>query len=135
MGGFGPIFGFLLYALVFIAAITSSIALLEAVSSVIMDRELEKNPNADKKSVRNKSVFLVSAIILLEGIFVSVDGLGANGLPQIFGQGCWLDTFDLISEGILMPLGACYMAIILPNAFVDEELTLEGNRFRTRRYL
>ena len=134
MGGFGPIFGFLLYALVFIAAITSSIALLEAVSSVIMDRELEKNPNADKKSVRNKSVFLVSAIILLEGIFVSVDGLGANGLPQIFGQGCWLDTFDLISEGILMPLGACYMAIILPNAFVDEELTLEGNRFRTRRF-
>ena len=26
------------------------------------------------------------------------------------------------------------MAIILPNAFVDEELTLEGNRFRTRRF-
>ncbi|MDD7718349.1 MAG: sodium-dependent transporter [Eubacteriaceae bacterium] len=134
MGGFGPIFGFILYGLVFIAAITSSIALLEAVSSVIMDRKLDKDPNADKKAVRNKSVLLVTAIVLIEGIFVSIDGLGANGLPQIFGQGCWLDSFDLISEGILMPLGACYMAIILPNSFVDEELTLEGNKFRTRKF-
>ena len=99
-----------------------------------MDRKLDKDPNADKKAVRNKSVLLVTAIVLIEGIFVSIDGLGANGLPQIFGQGCWLDSFDLISEGILMPLGACYMAIILPNSFVDEELTLEGNKFRTRKF-
>ena len=42
MGSAGPIFGFLLYFLVFIAAITSSIALLEAVGSVVMDKQIEK---------------------------------------------------------------------------------------------
>lgn len=134
MGSFGPLFGFLLYGLVFIAAITSSIALLEATSAVVMDKQLEKDPTKDKKKVRNNSVLAVGIFVLLEGIFVSMDGLGANGFPQIFGQGSWLDTFDLISEGILMPLGACYMAIILPNSFVDEELTLNGNKFKLQKF-
>lgn len=37
MGSVGPIFGFLLYFLVFIAAITSSISVIEAVVSAVID--------------------------------------------------------------------------------------------------
>ena len=130
MGSVGPIFGFLLYGLVFIAAITSSIALLEAVSAVIMDKRAEKGKPINRKMTTT----VMGLIVMAEAIFVSLDGLGANGFPQIFGQGCWLDSFDLVSEGILMPLGACYMAIVLPTKLVDEELTLEGNSFRTQRF-
>lgn len=130
MGGFGPIFGFLFYVLVFIAAITSSIALLEAVSSVVMDKRAEKGKPIDRKMV----VTIMGIIIGIEGVFVALDGLGANGFPQIFGQGCWLDAFDLVSEGILMPLGACYMAIILPTELVDKEVTLNNNKFRTQKF-
>lgn len=130
MGGFGPIFGFLFYVLVFIAAITSSIALLEAVSSVIMDKRAEKGKPIDRKMV----VTIMGIIVGLEGVFVALDGLGENGFPHFFGQGTWLDTFDLISEGILMPLGACYMAIILPTELVDKEVTLNNNKFVTQKF-
>ncbi|MEG0157387.1 MAG: sodium-dependent transporter, partial [Anaerovoracaceae bacterium] len=37
MGAAGPFFGFIMYTLVFIAAITSSISLLEVVVSAIID--------------------------------------------------------------------------------------------------
>lgn len=130
MGSVGPIFGFLLYGLVFIAAITSSIALLEAVSAVIMDKRAEKGKPINRKMTTT----IMGLIVMAEAVFVSLDGLGANGFPQIFGQGCWLDSFDLVSEGILMPLGACYMAIILPTSLVDGELTLEGNNFKTQKF-
>lgn len=130
MGKFGPIFGFIFYMLVFIAAITSSIALLEAISSTVMDKRMEKGKPMDRKRV----VTMMGIIVGLEGIFVALDGLGANGFPHIFGQSTWLDTFDLISEGILMPLGACYMAIILPTELVDKEVTLNGNKFRTQKF-
>lgn len=130
MGGFGPIFGFIFYGLVFIAAITSSIALLEAVSSTVMDKRAEKDKPIDRKLV----VTIMGIIVGIEGVFVALDGLGGNGFPQIFGQGCWLDSFDLVSEGILMPLGACYMAIILPTELVDKEVTLNGNKFRTQKF-
>lgn len=130
MGSFGPIFGFIFYGLVFIAAITSSIALLEAVSSTVMDKRAEKGKPIDRKLV----VTIMGIIIGIEGVFVALDGLGGNGFPQIFGQGCWLDSFDLVSEGILMPLGACYMAIILPTELVDKEVSLNGNKFRTQKF-
>lgn len=130
MGSLGPLFGFLLYALVFIAAITSSISLLETVCSVLMDKRAEKG----KPYNRNSAVLLMGLFVIAEGVFVSLDGLGSHGFPQIFGQGSWLDTFDLISEGILMPLGACYMAIILPNELVDKELTLNNHKFKTQKF-
>lgn len=108
MAGFGPVFGTLFYTLVFIAAITSSISLLETVVAVVIDKKQEKGKNAN----RNGIVLVVGALIAIEAVFVSLDGLGSNGFVQILGQGCWLDTFDLISEGILMPLGALIMSII-----------------------
>lgn len=72
--------------------------------------------------------------IAITSTIVSLDGLGANGFPQFFGQSSWLDAIDLISEGILMPLGACYCAIVIPVEMVDEEVSLNGNRFRTKNF-
>ncbi len=130
MGKFGPIFGFLMYGLVFIAAITSSISLLEGITAVAMDKAIEKG----KKPNRKKYATMLGISIAITASLVSIDGLGANGFPQFFGQSRWLDSIDLISEGILMPLGACYCAIVIPTAWVDEEVTLNGNKFRTKRF-
>ena len=73
MGSVGPIFGFLLYGLVFIAAITSSIALLEAVSAVIMDKRAEKGKPINRKMTTT----IMGLIVMAEAVFVSLDGLGA----------------------------------------------------------
>ena len=95
-----------------------------------MDKRAEKGKPMNRKSVVN----LIGLIVCLEGVFVALDGLGENGFPHIFGLDTWLDTFDLISEGILMPLGACYMAIILPTELVDKEVTLNNNKFRKQKF-
>lgn len=130
MGGFGPLFGFLFYSLVFIAAITSSIALLEGIAAVAMDKAIEKG----KKPNRKKIVTILGISIGITASLVSLDGLGANGFPQFFGQSTWLDSIDLIAEGILMPLGACYCAIVIPTSWVDEEATLNGAQFKTKTF-
>lgn len=128
MGFVGPIFGFLFYGLVFIAAITSSISLLEGITAVAVDKMEEKGKNVK----RNTLVLALGISIAITSVLVSLDGLGANGFPQFFGQGCWLDAIDLISEGILMPLAACYCAIVIPTSLVEEEITLNGEKFKTK---
>lgn len=130
MGAVGPFFGFLMYLLVFIAAITSSISLLEGTVAVVMDRYIEKGKKFNRKTITT----VMGISIAVTASLVSMDGLGANGFPQFFGQGCWLDAIDLIAEGILMPLGACYMAIIIPTSLVDKEATLNGAQFKTKGF-
>ncbi|MGN1334253.1 MAG: sodium-dependent transporter [Anaerovoracaceae bacterium] len=130
MGAVGPFFGFLMYFLVFIAAITSSISLLEGTVAVVMDRYIEKGKKFNRKTITT----VMGITIAVTASLVSMDGLGANGFPQFFGQGCWLDAIDLIAEGILMPLGACYMAIIIPTSLVDKEATLNGAQFKTKGF-
>ena len=103
---------------------------LEGITAVAMDKAIEKG----KKPNRKKYATMLGISIAIPASLVSIDGLGANGFPQFFGQSTWLDSIDLISEGILMPLGACYCAIVIPTAWVDEEVTLNGNKFRTKRF-
>ena len=130
MGGFGPLFGFIFYFLVFIAAITSSISLLEGITAVAVDKMEEKG----KEVKRNTIVALFGISIAITSVIISIDGLGQNGFPQFLGQGCWLDAVDLISEGILMPLAACYCAIVIPTELVKEEVTLNGEKFKTQGF-
>lgn len=130
MGGLGPLFGFLFYGLVFIAAITSSISLLEGITAVAMDKAIEKGKKPDRKKLST----ILGISIAITATLVSMDGLGANGFPQFFGQSTWLDAIDLISEGILMPLGACYCAIVIPTQLVDDEATLNNAKFRTKGF-
>jgi NSS family neurotransmitter:Na+ symporter len=130
MGAVGPFFGFVFYTLVFIAAITSSISLLEGITAVAVDKMEEKGKTVN----RNKLVMILGATIAVTASIISIDGLGQNGFPQFLGQGCWLDAVDLISEGILMPLAACYCAIIIPTTLVEEEVTLNGNKFKTQKF-
>lgn len=140
MGPTGPLFGVIFYLLVILAAITSSIALLEVLVTFLSDRIALKGkiPN------RSKLVTIVCVVVFLEAALVAADGLGRNGLWIPFHEtglpfsGTWLDFMDSISEGVAMPLGALIMSIWLgwfvgPKVIRDE-VELEGHKMSGGMY-
>ncbi len=133
MGAAGPFFGFVLYLLVFIAAITSSISLMEVLVSALIDHNDKKNRKSNRKAITIGSGAIIAAL----AVFVSIDGLGTGGLPQPFGF-IWLDFFDLLSEGIMMPLGALIMSLFigwgLKADWLEEELTADGSVWKTKKF-
>ncbi len=134
MGTFGAFFGFLFYFFVVVAAVSSSIAMFEVVTtSAINMREVKgKAPNRKATAVK---LALVAAVL---GIFVSADGLGTSKFPHLFAQPTWLETFDLLAEGIMMPLGALFMSLLLGwklgPEFLRDEITENGNVWRFEKF-
>lgn len=137
MGFTGPIFGIMFYLLVFIAAITSAVALTEVMVTFFVDNATMKGKTPNRTLI----VALVCLAIMVEGVVVALDGLGSNGLWIPFQStgmpfaGSWLDFLDCISEGIAMPLGAMVTAImvgwIIGPKVIHDEVTLEGNTFKS----
>ena len=137
MGFTGPIFGIMFYLLVFIAAITSAVALTEVMVTFFVDNATLKGKTPNRTLI----VALVCLAIMAEGVVVALDGLGSNGLWTPFQStgmpfaGSWLDFLDCISEGIAMPLGAMVTAImvgwIIGPKIIHDEVTLEGNTFKS----
>ena len=147
MGGFiGNLMGFLFYFLVFIAAISSSMSLLEALTSSRVDANVEKG----KAPGRKKIVIVFAILVAIFAMPNALDGIGAgvaNGATfptpaELFGMSgdqvlgwndCWLDFYDMISEGLLMPIGAMIMAFaigwIWKMDFVVEECEASGHKF------
>ncbi len=150
MGGFtGSLLGFLFYFLVFIAAITSTIALLEVLTSWVVDNQIEKGRTPRRK----RTAFLFIAAIFVLGIPVCLDALGSGGATvpapyELLGltpdspgyalwNDCWLDFYDMITEGILMPVGGLLMGIVLGWLLPDlvrDECSESGIRFRCGRF-
>ena len=130
MGRVGPLFGVIFYLLVLIAAISSAISLMEVLVTFFLDRAALKG----RTGSRSRTTVWVSLAILAEAMIVAIDGLGSNGL-WLPGQGggatiagwndCWLDFMDCWSEGVMMPLGAMLMALMIgweirPKTMLDE---------------
>lgn len=134
MGKFGALFGFIFYFFVVVAAVSSSIAMFEVVTtSAINLREVKgKAPN------RKSTAFKLALVAAVLGIFVSADGLGTSNFPHFFAQATWLETFDLLAEGIMMPLGALFMSLLIGWKFGPEfmrnEITLNGNSWRFEKF-
>ncbi|MBQ0004384.1 MAG: sodium-dependent transporter [Clostridiales bacterium] len=131
MGAAGPFFGTLFYLLVTIAALTSSMSVLEAISSSFIDSGIDKG----KGNQRKKIVWIFGLITMIEGILVSIDGLGTY-LPPLFGRFCWLDGFDLLAEGLLMPIAAFCTVIYfgwIKKGFLQEEIRLSST-FKSEKF-
>ena len=140
MGSIGPIFGILFYLLVVFAAISSSISLLEVIVAHFVDDARDAG-KGDKRKPYSILAAIAAGILC---VLVCLDGLGENGMApahllNIEASGwsdCWLDFFDCVAEGILMPLGALLMCICigweLGPQIVDDECCLEGNRFKSK---
>jgi len=68
MGSFGNFVGFMFYFLVFIAAITSSISLLEVCTTFQLDRSEAKGKPANRKKV----TCIYAVIIFIIGIGIPI---------------------------------------------------------------
>ena len=118
MGGVGRFVGCLFFAMVLFAALTSSISIMEAIVSSLMDKF---------NWSRTKAVVVEFAIAV------------AGGLAVCFGYNIWyfdytlpngavgqiLDIMDYVSNNILMPIvsiGTCILIgwILKPQTIVDE---------------
>ncbi len=114
----GTLIGALFFLLVFFAALTSSISLMETVVSIVRDKW---------KLGRKTASFIVLGISVVLGL-ISTLGYGVMGDFTIFGFQM-LDFFDFISNSVLMPIVAFLTCIfvgyvITPKALTDEiELT------------
>lgn len=126
MGGAGRFVGCLFFAMVLFAALTSSISIMEAVSSSLIDRFGWS---------RNKSVTAVLILAVLGGIAVC---FGYNRwyfelkLPN-GTTGQILDVMDYVSNNVLMPIVAIATCIlvgwILKPKMIIEEVTKNGEKF------
>ena len=140
MDAVGPIFGILFYLLVVFAAVSSSISLLEVIVAHFVDKAREAG-----KGDKRKAYCLYAAILVGLGcVLVCADCLGGNNIApwQLLGletasgwNDCWLDFWDMLSEGIMMPLGALLMSLMIgweigPEV-VKEECEQQGNTLPT----
>ena len=119
MSGLGPIFGILFYLLVVFAAVSSSISLLE----VIVAHFVDKARDAGKGDKRKPYTLIAAAAVGVGCILVCADALGTTGFApgNLLGMtgdlptwaADWLDFWDMLSEGIMMPLGALLMSLMI----------------------
>ena len=148
MGSVGNLIGFLFYLLVLIAALTSSISMLELCTAYAVDKQIEKGLTPK----RAKHTSEVAALVFIAGSLVALDGLGAGvaggaavetpatllGLSVRGWNDCWLDLYDMVAEGILMPLGALVMTILIGWVLKPEVVQLEceqsGVKYRAAGY-
>lgn len=129
MGAIGNVIGVIFFAMVLFAAITSSISIMEAVVSSLMD---------GFKMKRKPATLLVLAYGIVAGIIVC---LGYNklyfelSLPNgTVGQ--ILDVMDYVSNNIFMPIVALATCILIgwvakPKTVIDE-VTKNGAKFNRK---
>ncbi len=122
--GIGRLIGALFFAMVFFAAVTSAIALMEpAVATVSQELKLK----------RSTSIVIVSAILLVIG---SASALGFNALDfvQIAGMTI-LDMLDFLTNTIMMPIAAfltCALVIYKGVNIVSDEVKI-SSKFRQEK--
>ena len=99
----GAFFGGLFFVLLAIAALTSSVSLLEVPVSYVMDRW---------GWGRTKSVVIISALVLLVGL-PSVFSFGIVPAFSEMGGKTFFDWLDFITSNILLPLGGLLTTVFV----------------------
>ncbi len=124
LGPVGPILGFVFFALVFFAALTSCISLFETCVSIVAD---------GFKRTRKFAIIVAGIFIAAVGVFVNMgydNLLWMDPMYSLFGIGEYqnsqlLDFFDFLSNTVLMPIVALLTCIFIgyvvkPQVIIDE---------------
>jgi len=114
MGGLGPIFSALFFLLLFIAALTSSVSLLEVVVAYLIDQH---------RMERKKAVYITSAIMAVMCILSSLS-MGVMSGVKILGVG-FFDFFDILTDKIFLAIGGGLLAICVGWFMNKEDLKNE----------
>ncbi len=121
MGLFGRVVAIVFFVLVFFAAVTSSVSLVESIVAVLCE---------DGRMKRITACIIVFGIIIVLGILSSL-GYGILSGVRIFGKDI-LDTFDFLANNILMPIVAIITCVIagwfIDKAILPKEIGLEKNK-------
>lgn len=121
MGGVGVLFSFIFFATVCIAALTSSVSLLEVVVAYLMD----------EKGVPRKTATWVTSAIMCVMCILSSLSLGVMSGFTILGVGVF-DFFDILTDKIFLATGGMLLAIfvgwVMKKEDLKAELTNEGTR-------
>lgn len=127
---FGTIFGIIFFVLVFFAALTSAISLLEVAVAYCID---------SLKWSRIKAVSIASTLMFIIGIFASLSmGPMADFHIPLFNRGVF-DSLDFFTSNILMPIGGFLMAIFIGYIWGVDEAIAEvkrspGVKFKLERF-
>ncbi|MBR4096881.1 MAG: sodium-dependent transporter [Oscillospiraceae bacterium] len=116
----GNIIGLIFFTLVLLAALTSSISLMETIVSVVMEKFKVK---------RIPACLIVIVFSLVLGL-VSVFGFNIWSNVQPFGQDDLLTFFDFLSNNIMMPIVALLTCILIgyvaKTTFVEDEVQINS---------
>lgn len=138
MGGIGLGLGVIFYLLVIFAGVSSAISLMEVVASNFIDQRLAKGKPANRRQV----VLGVSAAMFVLSLFVACDKLGGSvmttGSAFVSRIGSLLDTFDFFASGIMMPLGAMLISLVVGWGkgipWLKAEMEKNGNKFYCEKF-
>lgn len=130
MGFAGNIVGSLFFLLVIFAAITSSISLMEAIVSMLMDRfKMKRNGAA--------TFVLISSIILGVITCLGYNKLFFNVTLPNGASGQILDIVDWLTNNFLMPIVAIFTCIVIGwftgTKYITDEVSLNGERFGRKK--
>jgi len=122
----GQILGTVFFVLVALAAMTSSISLMETVVSIIME----------KFKLRRIPACLITIGICAVLGMLSVLGYSAWDTITVFGMQ-FLDFFDFISNNIMMPIVALMTCILIgwvaKPTFIEEEVLVSEKKFSGKK--
>lgn len=121
----GNIVGIVFFILVFFAALTSSISLMETIVSIFMDKFKVKRS-------------IICIIVMLASILVAVPSSLGNGIWShilIFGKD-FLSFFDFLSNNIMMPITALltciFVGFVIKTKAIEDEVEL-SEQFKAKK--
>ncbi|MCH7613275.1 MAG: sodium-dependent transporter [Candidatus Marinimicrobia bacterium] len=111
----GSIWGTLFFFLLFMAALTSAISILEVVTAYFVDQ---------KGWSRLKATLLFGFVITIVGVFCSLSLGGGINITSFLGMS-FFDFMDYLSSKYMLPIGGMFIAIFIlkkwgVNQFMDE---------------
>ncbi len=106
----GRVIAVIFFLLVFFAAVTSSVSLVESIVAVLCE---------DNRMKRVTACLIVFGVVLVLGTLSSL-GYGALDFVEILGRSI-LDFFDLVSNYILLPIVAI-LTCIIAGWFIDKNI-------------
>jgi len=113
----GAIWGSLFFFLLFMAALTSAISILEVVTAYFIDQ---------KNWSRKKATIVFGTVISGVGIFCSLSNGGFTDFRDIFGIS-FMDFMDYLSSKYMLPIGGMLMAIFIIKRWTVNEFIKEIN--------
>ena len=123
MGSLGPLLSAIFFIALFIAALTSSVSLLEVVVAYLMD---------ERKMERKPAVYGTAVIMTVLCILSSLS-LGSLSGVKILGVG-FFDFFDILTDKIFLAIGGMLLAIFAGWFLKKEDLRDETTNGGTLKF-